>query len=114
MSTRRHWRNRNVGAGCYGANAPGNRAPGYSLGQREVLPYDGRVKITMTVTLAPELTEAIKESADRHGVSFDLRRGRRPVRGPGRMTADKVHTSDPGDLRARCAATGFKAVVIDY
>jgi nicotinamide riboside kinase len=29
------------------------------------------VKITMSVTLAPELTEAIKESADRHGLSFD-------------------------------------------
>jgi hypothetical protein len=29
------------------------------------------VKITMSVTLAPELTEAIKESAARHGVSFD-------------------------------------------
>jgi hypothetical protein len=88
-------------------------APGYSFGQREVLPYDRRVKITMTVTLAPELTEAIKESADRHGVSFDLRRVPRPVRGPGRMTADEVPTSDPGDLRTLRAATGFKAVVID-
>jgi hypothetical protein len=29
------------------------------------------VKITMGVTLAPELTEAIKESADRQGLSFD-------------------------------------------
>jgi hypothetical protein len=29
------------------------------------------VKITMSVTLAPELTEAIKESADRQGLSFD-------------------------------------------
>jgi hypothetical protein len=29
------------------------------------------VKITMSVTLAPELTEAIKESAARQGVSFD-------------------------------------------
>src|ERR1700733_357609 len=46
---------RNVGGGCYGANAPGNRAPGYSLAQREVLPYDRRVKIAMSVTLAPEL-----------------------------------------------------------
>jgi predicted nucleic acid-binding protein len=27
-------------------------------------------------------------------------------------TADKLYTSDPGDLRALCAATGFKAVVI--
>ncbi len=42
--------------------------PGYSLGQREVLPYDRRVKITMTVTLAPELTEAIEEPADRRGL----------------------------------------------
>jgi hypothetical protein len=41
--------------------------PGYSLGQREDLPYDRRVKITMTVTLAPELTEAIEGSADRQG-----------------------------------------------
>ena len=62
---------RNVGDGCYGANAPGNRAPGYFLGQWEVPPYDGRVKITMSVTLAPELTEAIKESAGRQGLSFD-------------------------------------------
>jgi hypothetical protein len=29
------------------------------------------VKITMSVTLAPELNEAIKESADRQGLSFD-------------------------------------------
>jgi nicotinamide riboside kinase len=29
------------------------------------------VEITMSVTLAPELAEAIKESAERHGVSFD-------------------------------------------
>ncbi|MGH3293991.1 MAG: hypothetical protein ACRDP7_19500 [Trebonia sp.] len=29
------------------------------------------MKITMSVTLAPELTEAIKESAERHGLSFD-------------------------------------------
>jgi hypothetical protein len=29
------------------------------------------VKITMSVTLAPELTEAIKESAERQGLSFD-------------------------------------------
>jgi nicotinamide riboside kinase len=29
------------------------------------------VKITMSVTLAPELTEAIKDSAERHGLSFD-------------------------------------------
>jgi hypothetical protein len=42
--------------------------PGYSLGQREVLPYDRRVKITLTVTLAPELTEAIEGSADRQGL----------------------------------------------
>jgi len=41
------------------------------LGQREILTYDRRVKITMTVTLAPELTEAIKESAERHGLSLD-------------------------------------------
>lgn len=41
--------------------------PGYSLGQREVLPYDRRVKITMTVTLAPELTKAVEESAGRRG-----------------------------------------------
>ena len=50
---------------------PGNRAPGYSLGQREFLSYDRRVKITMSVTLAPELAEAIKESAERQGLSFD-------------------------------------------
>ena len=62
---------RNVSYGCYGANAPENRVPGYSLGQWEVPPYDGRVKITMSVTLAPELTEAIKESADRQGLSLD-------------------------------------------
>ena len=42
--------------------------PGYSLGQREVLPYHGRVKITMTVTLAPGLTEAIEGPADRRGL----------------------------------------------
>jgi len=42
--------------------------PGYSLGQREVLPYDRRVAITMTVTLAPELTEAIEGSAGRQGL----------------------------------------------
>jgi hemerythrin len=29
------------------------------------------VKITMSVTLAPELTEAIRESAERQGLSFD-------------------------------------------
>jgi hypothetical protein len=29
------------------------------------------VKITMSVTLAPELAEAIKDSAERHGLSFD-------------------------------------------
>jgi hypothetical protein len=29
------------------------------------------VKITMSVTLAPELTDAIKESAERQGLSFD-------------------------------------------
>jgi hypothetical protein len=29
------------------------------------------VKITMGVTLAPELAEAIKESAERQGLSFD-------------------------------------------
>ena len=62
---------RNVGERCYGANAPENRAPGYSLGQREVPPYNRRVKITMSVTLAPELTEAIKESAERQGLSLD-------------------------------------------
>ena len=50
---------------------PGNRAPGYSLGQREFLSYDRRVKITMSVTLAPELAEAIEESAERQGLSFD-------------------------------------------
>lgn len=61
----------NVGGWCYGANAFGNRTPGYSLGQREIPPYDGRVKITMSVTLAPELTEAIKDSAERQGLSFD-------------------------------------------
>jgi hypothetical protein len=60
----------NVGERCYGANAPENRAPGYSLGQREVPPYNRRVKITMSVTLAPELTEAIKESAERQGLSL--------------------------------------------
>jgi hypothetical protein len=62
---------RNVGDGCYGADAPGNRVPGYSLGQWEVPPYHRRVKITMSVTLAPELTEAIKESAERQHLSFD-------------------------------------------
>jgi hypothetical protein len=41
------------------------------LGQREFLSYDRRVKITMGVTLAPELAEAIKESAERQGLSFD-------------------------------------------
>jgi hypothetical protein len=41
------------------------------LGQREIPPYDGRVKITMSVTLAPELTEAIRESAERQGLSLD-------------------------------------------
>jgi hypothetical protein len=70
------------------------------------------VKITMSVTLAPELTEAIKEQADRQGLSFDLRRVLRPDRGRGRMTADQLYASDPGDLRKLCAATGFKAVVI--
>jgi hypothetical protein len=44
---------------------------GYSLGQWEVPPYNGRVKITMSVTLAPELAEAIKESAERQGLSLD-------------------------------------------
>jgi nicotinamide riboside kinase len=29
------------------------------------------VKITMSVTFAPELAEAIKGSAERHGMSFD-------------------------------------------
>jgi hypothetical protein len=29
------------------------------------------VEITMSVTFAPELAEAIKESAERHGMSFD-------------------------------------------
>ena len=48
-----------------------NQAPGNSLGEREFPPYDGRVKITMSVTLAPEMTEAIKESAARQGLSFD-------------------------------------------
>ena len=62
---------RNVGERCYGANAAENRAPGYSLGQWGVPPYNGRVKITMSVTLAPELTEAIKESAERQGLSLD-------------------------------------------
>src|ERR1700746_3102222 len=71
MSTRCHWQKRNAGGRCYGADAPGNRAPGYSLGEREFPPYDGRVKITMSVTLAPELTEAIKESAARQGLSVD-------------------------------------------
>jgi hypothetical protein len=71
MSTRCHWQKRNVGGMCYGADAPGNRAPGYSLGERELPPYDERVKITMSVTLAPELTEAIKESAARQGLSVD-------------------------------------------
>ena len=28
------------------------------------------------------------------------------------MTAGQLSTSDPGDLRKLCAATGFKAVVI--
>jgi hypothetical protein len=77
--TLRTWRNvsglrlakRNVGDGCYGANAHGNRAPGYPLGQWDVPPYNRRVKITMSVTLAPELSEAIKESAGRQGLSFD-------------------------------------------
>ena len=62
---------RNVGERCYGANAPENLAPGYSLGQWDVPPYNGRVKITMSVTLAPELTEAIEESAERQGLSLD-------------------------------------------
>ena len=61
----------NVGGWCYGAVAPGNRAPGKSLGQGEFPSYDGRVQITMSVTLAPELAEAIKESAGRQGLSFD-------------------------------------------
>jgi hypothetical protein len=42
--------------------------PGYSLGQGEVLPYGRRVKITMTVTLAAELTGAVEGSADRQGL----------------------------------------------
>lgn len=62
---------RNVGGGWYGADAPGNGAPGNSLGQGEFPSYDRRVEITMSVTLAPELAEAIKESAERHGLSFD-------------------------------------------
>jgi hypothetical protein len=41
------------------------------LGQTGIPPYDGRVKITMSVTLAPELADAIKESAERQGLSFD-------------------------------------------
>jgi hypothetical protein len=57
---------RNVGGRCYRADAPGNRAPGYSLGQREFLSYDRRVKITMSVTLAPELTEAERERLEAH------------------------------------------------
>src|ERR1700733_3237029 len=69
---------RNVGGRCCGANAPGNRAPGYSLGQREVLPYDGTVKITMSVTLAPELAEAIKESAERQASPTSTTPGARP------------------------------------
>ena len=28
------------------------------------------------------------------------------------MTAGQLFTSDPGDLRKLCAATGFKAVVV--
>lgn len=38
---------------------------------REVPPYDRRVKITMSVTFAPELAEAIKEPAQRQGLSAD-------------------------------------------
>jgi hypothetical protein len=109
------------------------------------------VKITMSVTLAPELAEAIKESAKRQGPSFDdwvvaaaelkfraddeaaafeeaeekrRRAGLQeyldeyyaefgpPTEEDMAEAADEVYTSDPGDLRKLCAATGFKAVVI--
>lgn len=38
---------------------------------REVPPHDRRVKITMSVTFAPELAEAIKEPAQRQGLPAD-------------------------------------------
>jgi len=44
---------------------------GKSPGPREVPPYDRRVKVTVGVTFAPELAEAIKESAERQGLSMD-------------------------------------------
>src|SRR5690242_8009853 len=71
LATCCHWQRRNVGEGWYGAIAPGKQVPGNSLGLGDVPPYDRRVKITMSVTFAPELAEAIRESAERHGVSFD-------------------------------------------
>jgi hypothetical protein len=45
--------------------------PGNSLGEGEILSYDRRVKITMTVSFAPALSEAAKGAAERQGKSFD-------------------------------------------
>jgi hypothetical protein len=61
----------NVGGGCYGANEFENRAPGYSLCEREVLSYDRRMKITMSIALAPDLWEEVRGAADRVGKSPD-------------------------------------------
>src|SRR5262249_35117207 len=53
----------NVGGRCYSAAVPRNRAGGYSLCRPEGLPYDRRVKVTMSISLAPELGEAVRAAA---------------------------------------------------
>jgi hypothetical protein len=125
------------------------------------------VKITMSVTFAPELAEAIKESAERQGLSVDdwivaaaelkfraddeaeafeeaerkrrlalwheymeeyqaefgafteeemaeaaKRRQEAHRRAEEYWARNELYTSDPGDLRKLCEATGFKALVV--
>jgi hypothetical protein len=125
------------------------------------------VKITMSVTFAPELAEAIKESAERQGLSVDdwivaaaelkfraddeaeafeeaerkrrlalwheymeeyqaefgafteeemaeaaKRRQEAHRRAEEYWARNGLYTSDPGDLRKLCEATGFKALVV--
>lgn len=104
---------------------------------REVPPHDRRVKITMSVTFAPELAEAIKEPAQRQGLPADdwvvaaaelkfraddeaeafeeaerKRRQEAHRRAEEYRARNEPYASDPGDPRKLCETAGFKAVAV--
>ena len=60
----------------------------------------------MSISFAPELGDAVRDAAERAGMSLSAWLAE--AAGPG----DRLYTSDPDDLRKLCGAAGNNAAVI--